>query len=241
MKKQVAITATALIVISLFASPSFAADRKPTASPKPMASSTGEKKSLLAATSKMRDVKTLCHPSTAVGHSPMQTGLPKIKKPVRVRTITLNTNCGEITFTADGAKAPLTVTAMTFLASVGYFDQSICHRLTTSGIFVLQCGDPKGTGQGGPAFMYPDENLPTATQNNYPAGTIAMANSGPNTNGSQFFIVYADTTLSPNYTIWGKVTKGLDIVKAIAALGVADGSSDGAPKQAISIESVDVK
>ncbi len=239
MKKQVAITATALIVISLFTSPAFASERKPTASP--TATTSSDKKPMMSSTSKMRAMKAMCSPSTAVGHTPLQTGLPKVKKPVRVRTITLNTNCGEISFTADGTKAPLTVTAMTFLATSGYFDQSICHRLTTSGIFVLQCGDPKGTGQGGPAFMYPDENLPTATQNNYPAGTIAMANSGPNTNGSQFFIVYADTTLSPNYTIWGKVTKGLDIVKAIAAVGVADRSTDGAPKQAISIESVSVK
>lgn len=240
MKKQIGIVATAFIAVSLFSSPSFAAERKPTAAPKPSLSSSPDKKPMLAS-AKMRDAKTNCRPTTAVGHTPLQTGLPKIKKPVKVRTITLNTNCGEITFTADGAKAPLTVTAMSFLATSGYFDQSICHRLTTSGIFVLQCGDPKGTGQGGPAFMYPDENLPTATENNYPAGTIAMANSGPNTNGSQFFIVYADTTLSPNYTIWGKVTKGLDIVKAIAAQGVADGSTDGAPKQAIAIESVSVK
>jgi peptidyl-prolyl cis-trans isomerase B (cyclophilin B) len=130
---------------------------------------------------------------------------------------------------------------MTALAKGGFFDQTLCHRLTTEGIYVLQCGDPTATGRGGPNFFYNDENLPPATDDNYPAGTVAMANSGANTNGSQFFIVYEDTSLSPNYTIWGKVVRGLEIVKAIAKDGVVDGKTDGLPKRKIAIERVKVR
>ena len=89
-------------------------------------------------------------------------------------------------------------------------------------------------------WSYRDENLPIYDTNDYPAGTIAMANSGPNTNGSQFFIVYKDTTLPAGYTIWGQVTKGLDVVKRVATAGVLGGGSDGTPKQTIAIESVKV-
>jgi len=113
--------------------------------------------------------------------------------------------------------------------------------LTTNIIFVLQCGDPTGTGKGGPNFTYRDENLPQAVEANYPAGTVAMANNGANTNGSQFFIVYEDTSMDPDYTIWGRVTKGLEIVKAIAKEGVVDGTSEGLPKQMIAIERVRVR
>jgi peptidyl-prolyl cis-trans isomerase B (cyclophilin B) len=157
------------------------------------------------------------------------------------RVFTLTTNCGPITFKAFGKKAPSTVIAMTFLAKSGYFDHSLCHRVTTSSIYVLQCGDPTASGSGGPPFSYRDENLPADAPNNYPAGTIAMANSGPNTNGSQFFIVYKDTYLPPSYTIWGWVTQGLDVVKQIANAGVVGGGTDGTPKQTIAIESVSVK
>jgi peptidyl-prolyl cis-trans isomerase B (cyclophilin B) len=107
-------------------------------------------------------------------------------------------------------------------------------------LYVLQCGDPTATGSGGPNFTYRDENLPAEGLNNYPAGTVAMANSGPGTNGSQFFLVFADTTLGSNYTIWGTVTQGLDIVKAIAKVGVKGGGADGAPIQPIEIRRVSV-
>jgi peptidyl-prolyl cis-trans isomerase B (cyclophilin B) len=129
---------------------------------------------------------------------------------------------------------------MSTLAKAGYFDNSLCHRLTTSGIYVLQCGDPTATGSGGPGFSYPDENLPANVVNNYPAGTVAMANSGPGTNGSQFFLVFADTTLGPNYTIWGKITKGLEIVQAIAKAGVKGGGGDGTPNTKIALTKVSV-
>ncbi len=156
--------------------------------------------------------------------------------PATAGTIILTTNRGDVTITTD-PDAPKTVAAMTNLAQSGYFDNTVCHRLVTSGIYVLQCGDPTGTGTGGPGYTLPDENLPAASRGNYPAGTVAMANSGPNTAGSQFFLVYQDTTLPPGYTIWGEVTSGLDVVRRIAAAGTADGAPDGAPKKPITIES----
>ena len=155
-------------------------------------------------------------------------------------SITFTTNQGEIVIETTPALAPLTVNAMAALAQKNYFDNTICHRLTTEGIFVLQCGDPTGTGTGGPGFNIPDENLPQPIDNNYPAGTVAMANAGPGTSGSQFFLVYQDTTLGPDYTIWGSITSGLDILQTIASAGVVDGGADGAPLTGVTIESTKV-
>ncbi|MEI7777945.1 MAG: peptidylprolyl isomerase [Actinomycetes bacterium] len=149
--------------------------------------------------------------------------------------LTLTTNCGQIKIALTAAKAPKTVSSMVFLAAQGYFNNTKCHRLTTTGIFVIQCGDPTGTGSGGPGYTVPDENLPSVSGVNYPAGTVAMANSGPNTGGSQFFIVFANTTLGPNYTVWGKVTSGLDIAKYVANQGVTGGGTDGSPIQPLVI------
>ena len=179
--------------------------------------------------------KLKCAVTKASGHSaakvaPAQKPLTKLAK-----TFTMTTNCGTIVISTVGNKAPWTVTEMATLAKGKYFDNSLCHRLTTAGIYVLQCGDPTATGTGGPGFQYPDENLPANALNNYPAGTVAMANSGAGTNGSQFFLVYADTTLGPEYTIWGKITKGLDIVQAIAKAGVKGGGGDGTPAQTIAL------
>ena len=155
-------------------------------------------------------------------------------------SITFTTNQGEIVIETTPAVAPLTVNAIAALAQKNYFDNTICHRLTTAGIYVLQCGDPTGTGTGGPGFNIPDENLPQPTENNYPAGTVAMANAGPGTSGSQFFLVYQDTTLGPDYTIWGSITSGLDILQTIASAGVVDGGADGAPLTGVTIESTKV-
>lgn len=155
-------------------------------------------------------------------------------------TLTLTTNCGDIVIALDKA-APATIASAAFLAKDGFYDNTSCHRLTTAGIFVLQCGDPKGDGTGGPGYVVPDENLPAAGEANYPAGTVAMANAGPGTGGSQFFLVYDDTTLPGDYTIFGKITSGLDIVKEVASAGTANGSSDGAPKQPVFIESATVQ
>ena len=155
-------------------------------------------------------------------------------------SITFTTNQGEIVIETTPSLAPLTVNAIAALAQKNYFDNTICHRLTTEGIFVLQCGDPTGTGTGGPGFNIPDENLPEAVENNYPAGTVAMANAGPGTSGSQFFLVYQDTSLGPDYTIWGSITSGLDILQTIASAGVVDGGADGTPATGVTIESTKV-
>jgi len=179
-----------------------------------------------------------CKDTTALGHSPITITPPSTMTKGRMGTFTLVTNCGNIVIETNGVKAPVTMTALTALATGGYFNASLCHRLTTAGIYVLQCGDPTATGSGGPGFTFQDENLPQQVANNYPEGTVAMANSGPSTNGSQFFLVYANTTLGANYTIWGKITSGLNIVKAIAAAGVAGGGSDGTPAVKIAIEKV---
>lgn len=149
--------------------------------------------------------------------------------------LSLTTNCGEIVLQMDPAAAPKTTQSMAFLAAQAFYTDSDCFRLTTKGIFVLQCGSPTNNGQGGPGYSIPDENLPKDGANNYPAGTVAMANAGAGTGGSQFFIVYKDTTLGPNYTIWGKVVSGLDVVTRVAAAGEKTGAGDGAPNQKIVI------
>lgn len=190
--------------------------------------------------SKVAATKSICASTKAVAHKPINVKIPTIPSTVKNRTFTFTTNCGDIVVQTDGAATPLTVTALTALINAGWYTKSLCHRLTTQGIFVIQCGDPTATGSGGPQWRYPDENLPDASTNNYPAGIVAMANSGQNTNGSQFFFVYADTTLGPSYTRWGKITKGLDILKYVAAQGVLGGGGDGTPKQTFAIEKVSV-
>jgi peptidyl-prolyl cis-trans isomerase B (cyclophilin B) len=179
-----------------------------------------------------------CTPTKAKGITPKKVATPKKVLTKFPKKFTLVTNCGNIEISSVGAKAPFTMTSIAALAKGGFYNNTLCHRLTTQGLFVLQCGDPTATGSGGPEFTYPDENLPANKKNNYPAGTVAMANSGPNTNGSQFFLVYANTTLAPSYTIWGTITSGLDIVKAIAKAGAVGGAPDGKPAKTIAISKV---
>ena len=154
--------------------------------------------------------------------------------------LTLATNCGDIVIDLLADDAPSTVASIAFLADTGFYNATACHRLTTAGIFVVQCGDPAGNGTGGPGYQIPDENLPAEGEANYPAGTVAMANAGPGTSGSQFFLVYEDTTLPSGYTIWGQITQGLDVIQAIAQAGTADGGGDGLPAQPLVIESATV-
>ena len=156
---------------------------------------------------------------------------------------TVKTNCGDLTFELDGTKAPQTVASFLHLAKEGYWAPSACHRLTTEGIFVLQCGDPTGTGSGGPGYTFGIENAPA--DGIYPKGSLAMARTqDPNSNGGQFFINYKKTQLPTEgggYTIFGKVTKGLDIVEKIAAGGlVTPDPNGGMPVNPISILSVSV-
>ena len=156
---------------------------------------------------------------------------------------TVKTTCGDITFELDGVHAPQTVASFLNLAKTGYWAPSPCHRVTTEGIYVLQCGDPTGTGQGGPGYGFGIENAPK--DGKYPTGVLAMARTqDPNSNGGQFFITYKETQLPTDgggYTIFGKVTKGLDIVEKIAAnKALPPTPQDGTPVSPISILSVSV-
>src|SRR5689334_11403964 len=154
--------------------------------------------------------------------------------------VTLKTNRGDLPLTLDRAEAPCTVQSFLHLVEHRFYDRTICHRLTLyPTLKVLQCGDPTGTGEGGPGYSFKDElptNLPpaptdpTGVRRLYARGTLAMANAGPDTNGSQFFLVYADSALRPNYTIFGHVdAAGLATLDRIAAGGVAPTADDPAP------------
>jgi cyclophilin family peptidyl-prolyl cis-trans isomerase len=147
-----------------------------------------------------------------------------------VYAATLHTTVGDISLEFLPAEAPLAVNNFLFLAGQGYYDDVIFHRVISG--FMLQCGDPTGTGTGGPGYKFRDELEGSGT---YERGTLAMANAGPNTNGSQFFIMHRDYGLPHNYTIFGKVTDGLDIVDAIAAL---DTDPSDRPTDAPSIKSI---
>jgi len=179
----------------------------------------------------------------AGGAKPKDVGRPPTTGVVHTGTqaATIQTNKGAVEVQLDLAKAPCTSNSFTFLAGKKYFDSTQCHRLVTQGIFVLQCGDPSATGTGGPGYQCGTENLPAGKKPSYPAGTLAMARSqDPGSNGSQFFIVYKDTELPPDYTIFGKVTKGLDVVENIAKAGLAAGAQggDGKPKDAVTLVKV---
>jgi peptidyl-prolyl cis-trans isomerase B (cyclophilin B) len=150
-------------------------------------------------------------------------------------TATLTLDGRPVTIELDSEGAPCTASSWQFLAAADFFDDTTCHRLTTSPTLgVLQCGDPTGTGGGGPGYSFAEENLDGAT---YPTGTVAMANTGsPGSTGSQFFLVHSDTTLPPLYTVVGTITSGLDVVQEIAAAGTVDGSDDGAPAQPVTVD-----
>lgn len=162
-------------------------------------------------------------------------------------TVDLKTNKGDVGLELDRSVSPCTVNAIEHLASEGYYDNTVCHRLTTNGIFVLQCGDPSGAGSGGPGFQfaneYPTDEMKGATTPVvYGRGTIAMANAGNDTNGSQFFLNYKDSPLPPNYTYFGKISdSGLKTLDAIAEAGVKGGATDGAPAEEVKIEKATVK
>ncbi|MFI5508829.1 peptidylprolyl isomerase [Mycobacterium sp. NPDC051804] len=161
----------------------------------------------------------------------------------------ITTNRGGIGLQLDNAKSPCTVNNFASLAQQGYFDDTTCHRLAaTPTLGMLQCGDPSGTGQGGPGYRFPNEyptnqfrlTDPMMQQSVlYPRGTLAMANSGLGTNGSQFYLVYRDSMLPPTYTVFGTIDQtGLATLDKIAAAGVADGGDDGKPEQDVMIENV---
>jgi peptidyl-prolyl cis-trans isomerase B (cyclophilin B) len=168
--------------------------------------------------------------------------------------MTFNTNLGTFSAKIDLTKAPCTGASAAFLASKKFWDNTKCHRLVNqTGFKVLQCGDPfasgkgyrKTDGQGGPSYTMAEENLPTDANNPYPAGSIAMANTGqPGSTGSQFFICSEDTKLPATYTLLGTITTGLDIVKGVVAAGddkAFDPSPGGGhPKKELDLKTVTV-
>ncbi len=164
-------------------------------------------------------------------------------------SVSMATDQGNIGLQLDNAKAPCTVNSFASLAQQGYFNDTPCHRLTTSpGLSVLQCGDPTGSGSGGPGYKFADEypanqyqpdNPQLQNPVTYPRGTLAMANAGPGTNGSQFFLVYKDSMLPPNYTAFGKIDDtGLATLDKIATAGVAGGGQDGKPATPVQVKSI---
>ncbi|WP_336646666.1 peptidylprolyl isomerase [Microbacterium sp. USHLN186] len=182
------------------------------------------------------DAGTCSYPTD--DREPAKTADPPAAEPTAAGQVpvTVATSVGDLAVTLDADKTPCTVNSFLSLAEQGYFDGTACHRLTTQGIFVLQCGDPTGTGTGGPGYSFGDELDGSET---YPAGTLAMANAGPDTNGSQFFIVYADSQLPPSYTVFGHLDEAsTKTVAAVAEKGTEDGGPDGAPKTPVQIESV---
>jgi peptidyl-prolyl cis-trans isomerase B (cyclophilin B) len=159
--------------------------------------------------------------------------------------VTMRTSAGAIGLVLDRALAPCTVNSFVSLAQQGFYNNSPCHRLVTNpGLQVLQCGDPTGSGAGGPGYTIPDEVFPQLT---YGRGLVAMANTGqPDSGGSQFFLIYGQTKLPPQYTVFASISPtGLEVLDQIAKVG-DDGSLEpspggGKPNQAVTITSVDVK
>ncbi|MCX4413522.1 peptidylprolyl isomerase [[Kitasatospora] papulosa] len=195
------------------------------------------------------DAAASASPSASPSESESSAPEPAMKIDKKAEyTMSLKTSQGDIGIAMDASKTPHTTNSFKALADKGYFDDTKCHRLTTEGIFVLQCGDPKGDGTGGPGYTIPDENLTALGKASddgsvtYPAGTVAMANTGqPGTGGSQFFLVYKDTKLPPSYTPFGTMDDaGLKAVEKVAKAGVAEGAGDGAPKKAVTVEKVTV-
>jgi peptidyl-prolyl cis-trans isomerase B (cyclophilin B) len=156
---------------------------------------------------------------------------------------TITTNRGPIVIDLLNSKATCTVNSFVHLAAAGFYSRTPCPRITTSqGLYILQCGDPTGKGSGGPGYEFASENLTGAT---YPAGTLAMANTGaPDSNGSQFFLVYRNSSLPPSYTPFGKIVSGLNILQNVGKRGYGpplNQAGGGAPKESVEIESVTIK
>lgn len=153
--------------------------------------------------------------------------------------VTIMTSAGDIGVTLDRANAPCATASMVYLAEQDFFDDTPCHRLTTSeGLQVLQCGDPSGTGTGGPGYDFPTQVTGDET---YERGVVAMANSGQGFDGSQFFLVYGDSQLTPDYTVIGSIDEaGLAVLDQVAAGGVEGGATDGPPAEPVTIEELQV-
>ena len=201
-------------------------------------------------------------PKPAANPDLKKTGTPPttVSPATGTRDMVMDTSQGKISIALDVTNAPCASESFAYLAGKKYFDNTTCHRLTTNGIYVLQCGDPTGSGRGGPSYTFGHENLPTDKRPTYARGVVAMANPGDqDANGSQFFIVYQDvpmqqdpstgqetSVLPADYTVIGTVTSGMDVVDKIAAGGVdaknkkSSSATDGVPKLPVNIKTVTV-
>jgi peptidyl-prolyl cis-trans isomerase B (cyclophilin B) len=249
--RQWTITVLAAVVVAaiavggaLFAtrsgSPSAAATPSASAAASPTAGSSATPTATSAAT-------PVAEPAHHCAYAVAGTAARKVKLPSATPdyqatyTATIATNRGNVVIDLLNSKATCTVNSFVSLADQAFYNKTPCQRLTTSSpLYVLQCGDPTGTGSGGPGYQFNDENLTGAT---YRAGTVAMANSGPNTNGSQFFLVYRNSTLAPSYTPFGTIVSGLNIIQNVAKGGTDNSNApgDGHPKDKVEIESVTIK
>ncbi|MQA01377.1 MAG: peptidylprolyl isomerase [Streptosporangiales bacterium] len=174
-------------------------------------------------------------------------GTPPKKKVKKDRTATVATNRGNLRVSLFGEKAPCTVNSFSYLAGKKFFDNTSCHRVVNKGFYVLQCGKPAGKAQG-PSYQYGTENVSTKGMKKgeslYKKGVLAMANSGtPDSNGSQFFIVYKESDLPPQYTVFGQVTGGMGMVEQVGKAGPTKEDPQvggGPPKKKVTIEKVSV-
>ena len=209
-----------------------------TPSTSPSATASASSTSSAAAVSEPAHSCTYTKSGTAARTVKLPSATPNYKATYQT---TIVTNRGTIVIDLANSKATCTVNSFVSLAKQSFFSNTKCHRLTTSGIYVLQCGDPTGTGEGGPGYAFGNENLTGAKYN---AGTVAMANTGAaNSNGSQFFLVYKNSPLPASYTPFGTIEQGLPVIQAIAKAGSnnANGTGDGAPKESVVIKSVTIK
>jgi peptidyl-prolyl cis-trans isomerase B (cyclophilin B) len=267
IRQRTSIGAAVVLVVGLVAglTIAFATGGSPKASPSPSKKATPSATATSASPSASATptASTIAEPATHCTYTKSGSAAKKVSLPPATPDYratykaTINTNLGKIEIALLNSKATCAVNSFVHLASADFWNGSQCHRVTTqNGLYVLQCGDPyaKGTakltcaetagspGTGGPGYEFGDENLTGAT---YKAGTVAMANNGANTNGSQFFLVYKNSTLTPNYTPFGTITSGLDILQKVANGGVSclynSDPGDGAPKEKVIIDSVTIK
>jgi peptidyl-prolyl cis-trans isomerase B (cyclophilin B) len=197
----------------------------------------GEDKKTVAGGATSSAPASLCK-WTKSGTAARKVSVPATTTPAKtgVANVTVQSSQGALSFALDRAAAPCAVASFISLTKQKYFDGTSCHRLTSGTLSVLQCGDPTGTGKGGPGYSFGDE---LTGKEKYTRGVLAMANAGANTNGSQFFIVYKNSQLGPQYTVFGKVSKGLSVVDKVAAKGSTP-ANDGKPKLPITLQKLTV-
>jgi peptidyl-prolyl cis-trans isomerase B (cyclophilin B) len=250
LRKRLSIGAVVVLVLGLVAGLSlvFVGGSTPAAKSKPKATASA------SATSSAAAVAEPAHHCTYTSNGSGKPSLPTASPDYNASyTATINTNLGKIGISLLNSKATCTVNSFAHLAETNFFNNTQCWRVSnSSGLYLLQCGAPTATaksklscssstlGAGGPGYQFADENLTGAT---YPAGTVAMANGGANTNGSQFFLVFKNTTLPASYTPFGKITSGLDILQNVAKAGTSCTiqAGGGVPKEKVIINSVTVR